>query len=257
MTTSPIDSAATTARPTSARQRVSALARANLRLLSRNRLTLSYAFIMPLLPLSLALIGSGSPTDQQAVQSVGACLLTALLFSTFYSVLSSTVTRRDELVLKRLRTGESTDVEIVTAMVIPGTIIVLGVTLLVMAVSPAVGLPLPDQPVVLMLGALVAALCFAMLGLWTAAWTANAEAAQSTCLPVFTLGFAGMFASLMPDNVRQVLEFTPGAAVMDLLRATWVSLPDAPLAQPLLVLLVWSVAAVALAAHSMRWEPRV
>lgn len=249
-------SATTAPRPTTTRQRLFALTGANVRLLTRNRLTLTYAFIMPLLPLTLALVGSGTPTDAQVVQSVGACLLTALLFSAFYSVLSSTVTRRDELVLKRLRTGEATDTEIISAMVLPGSVIVVGVVVLVAALSPLVGLPLPQQPLLLLVGTVLAAVCFAMLGLWTAAWTANAEAAQLTCLPVFALGFSGMFVELMPEAAARVFELTPGAAVIELLSATWVSAADADLVRSLLVLLVWSIAAVVLAGRSMRWEPR-
>lgn len=243
-------------RPTTSRQRVLALTSANVRLLTRNRLTLTYAFIMPLLPLALALVGAGEPNDAQVVQTVGACLLTALLFSAFYSVLSSTVTRRDELVLKRLRTGEATDTEIISAMVLPGSAIVVAVVLLIMAASPLVGIPLPERPLLLIAGTVLAAVCFAMLGLWTAAWTANAEAAQLTCMPVFALGFVGMFVGLMPDRVARAFELTPGAAVIELLSASWVTVAGAELLQALAVLLVWSLAAVVLAARSMRWEPR-
>lgn len=261
MSPHPTDNPSSTAltagpRPTTTRQRLIALTGANVRLLTRNRLTLTYAFLMPLLPLALALVGSGEPNDAQVVQSVGACLLTALLFSAFYSVLSSTVTRRDELVLKRLRTGEATDTEIISAMVLPGVAIVVGVILLIMAASPLVGLPLPERPMLLLAGTVLAAVCFATLGLWTAAWTSNAEAAQLTCLPVFALGFAGMFVGLMPEAVARVFELTPGAAVIELLAASWVNTARADLIQSLVVLFVWAVAAVVLAGRSMRWEPR-
>ena len=44
----------------------------------------------------------------------------ALLFPGYYNLLSMFVTRRDELVLKRLRTGEVRDLELVTSMALPG-----------------------------------------------------------------------------------------------------------------------------------------
>ena len=248
--------ATTTApRPTTAAGRLLTLTRMNARLLTRNRLTLSYAFVMPLLPLLLALAGGGEPTDTQVVSTVGACLMTALLFSAYYSALSLTVTRRDELVLKRLRTGEATDREIVGAMLLPGIAIVVGVTVLVALIGPLFDIPLPDNPALVLAGALVAAVCFAVLGLWTAAWTPTAEAAQLTCLPVFMLGFAGLFFELMPDAVARVAEYTPGAAVVSLMDAGWVG-GDANVVSALLVLVAWTFAAVALAQRGMRWEPR-
>ena len=253
-----MSTATTTSAPTPTRPlgRLLALSGANVRLLARNRLTLTYAFLMPLLPLGLALAGSGEPTDATVVQTVGACLLTALLFSAFYSVLSATVTRRDELVLKRFRTGEATDAEIVGAMLLPGIGIVLGVAVLVAAVSPLVDLPFPENPALVLLATLVAAFCFAVLGLWTAAWTATAESAQLTCLPVFALGFAGPFAAVMPDPLAQVLELTPGAAVFEIVESTWAGVEGALILQPLVVLVVWGLAAVELARRTMRWEPR-
>jgi ABC-2 type transport system permease protein len=46
-------------------------------------------------------------------------LLFALMFVQFYTVLSMVTTRRDEGVLKRLRTGEARDAEILGCVVLP------------------------------------------------------------------------------------------------------------------------------------------
>lgn len=255
----------TTTATTTATGRTVGLARANSTLLVRNRLTLSYALAFPLLPLGFVLAGDGTD-DRGWVAIASSCLLTALLFSVFYSVLSMVVTRRDELVLKRLRTGEARDGEILLAMVLPGAVVVLVVAVLVGAVGAPLGLPLPANPV-LLLGCLVlGTACFAALAFWTASWTSNAEAAQLTSLPVFVLALLGPFADALPTVLADVAQWTPGAAVKELVGLGWVGLDaDGPVslaaswgaALPSLgVLAAWTVAAVVLAGRSMRWEPR-
>ena len=74
----------------------------------RNRLTLFYAVVLPLLPLGLLFLGERGDVDA-GVANVSTVLLMALMFPVYYNLLSMFVTRRDELVLKRLRTGEVRD----------------------------------------------------------------------------------------------------------------------------------------------------
>lgn len=102
--------------------RVLGLARANTLLLVRNRMTLLYALVFPLLPLLMVLLGSGDAADGGPV-AITSALTIAFLFPIFYNVLSMVVTRRDELVLKRLRTGEALDIEIIAALALPGVVI--------------------------------------------------------------------------------------------------------------------------------------
>jgi ABC-2 type transport system permease protein len=74
----------------------------------------------------------------------------------------------------------------------------------------------------------------------------------------------------MSDTLRDILSLTPGAAMSDLVRIGWFGFdgPDAKeatltfaetwgqAAEPLLVMAVWTFAAVMLARRAMRWEPR-
>ena len=89
------------------------LARTNATLMMRNRLTLAYAVVVPLLPLGLLFIGERGDVDAGGSTRSAPALLMALMFPVYYNLLSMFVSRRDELVLKRLRTGEVRDRELV------------------------------------------------------------------------------------------------------------------------------------------------
>lgn len=241
-------------RPTPLR-RVLALSRANATLLVRNRTTFSYALVIPLVPLALLFLGGDG--DQAGAQAITSTLLMGALFPVYYSTLSQVVTRRDELVLKRLRTGECSDREIVASIALPGIVIALAVAVLAVPIAMLGGQRFPSDPVVYLLGALVVAVVFSALAFWTAAWTRNAEAAQITSLPVIMLAVAGSLAPVMPDRVAAVLDRTPGGALAELVDVGWYAgggLADA--LAPLVVLAAWTALAVALAARSMTWEPR-
>ncbi|SDC40255.1 ABC transporter permease [Nocardioides lianchengensis] len=249
-------------------RRTTGLTKANGRLMLRNRLNLAYGFVLPLLPLAFLLVG-----DRGDVGSAGMALVSvivmAALFPVYYNVLSMTVTRRDELVLKRIRTGETRDLELLTSLALPGVAVAMIVGLGAIPLALALGAPVPVNPVMFVLTVLVSALVFAVLAFWTAAWTKNAEAAQITSMPVILLAVVGQVAISFPEEVRRWIDLTPGAAITDLVRSSWLGLDGpstdpslsfgetwAAAGQPLLVLAAWAALAAWLAARSMRWEPR-
>ena len=255
--------------PSISRRRTIGLARTNATVLMRNRLNLSYALLLPLLPLGLLFLGERGDVSVGA-SNVSTVLLMALLFPVYYNVLSMVVTRRDELVLKRLRTGEARDAEILLSMAIPGTIITVVVALLTVPLSMAAGLPLPVNPLLVLVGVLLACATFAALAVWTAAWTRNAEAAQMTSLPVILLATIGLMRGGFPESSHVWFGLSPGAALSDVVRAGWFGLPTelasdkaigfggtwVEVTPALGVLVAWVVIAVVLARRSMRWEPR-
>ena len=265
----------TTGVPTTARRparfstgRVLGLARFNLTLMLRNRTTLVYGLVMPLLPLLMLLTTSGS-SDSGVSATVTSAWLIALIFPVYYNLLSMFVTRRDELVLKRLRTGEIRDFELIVSMGLPGAAIgILGALLAVPVVALAGG-SLPTNPLLLLVGLVAAVGTFAALAIWTASWTRTAEAAQLTSAPVMLLALMGTVVGVVPDSVARWLELTPGAAVADVVSVAWFGLESgqeegtlsmgatfAESAPPIAVLLAWTVLAVVVARRSLRWEPR-
>lgn len=244
---------------TLALHRVTGLARANVLLLLRNRLTMVYAVVLPLLPLGLLLLG-GTGNDGRDTTPINTVLLLALVFPVYYNVLSQVVGRRDELVLKRLRTGEARDSEILLSIALPGAAIALAVALVAVPLGVALGMPVPTNLLLYVVGVLASCAMFAAFAFWTAAWTRNAEAAQMTSVPVILLAGLGNVGAAFPHPFDRITDLTPTGALGTLVDAAWTG--DGFLAswgaagQPLLVLVLWTVLALELARRSMRWEPR-
>ena len=252
--------------------RVANLARWNAVLLTRNRLAFFYATVLPLLPLALLLTGERG-SELVGANAIVTMFLTIALFPVYYNVLSQFVNRRDELVLKRMRTGETRDVELIVSIALPGVIAALVLGTIAVPIAAALGQSLPVNPVLYAAAVVSAAVMFTALAYWTAAWTRNAEAAQLTSMPIILLASVGPLTATIPemsDTLRSILERTPGSAMAELVRAGWFGL-DGPGAEsttlsfaetwsqaggPLLVIAAWTTVAVVLAKRSMRWEPR-
>jgi ABC-2 type transport system permease protein len=245
--------------------RTTGLARYNALLLSRNKMAMLYGVALPLAPLALLL----ATPDGSGAATIATTLTMAALFPVYYNVLSQFVNRRDELVLKRLRTGETSDAELLASIALPGVVLALGVMLVTVPVAVALGEPVPLNPVVYAVTGLVTMLLFTAFAFWTAAWTRNAEAAQLTSGPIIVLAVVGQMSVAFPESAQRWLDLTPGAAMADLVRTGWFGIGDAgtertldfadtwaAAGQPLLVLLAWTALAVWLAARSMHWEPR-
>ncbi len=249
--------------------RVLGLAHSNALLMRRNLLTVVYAVVVPLLPLAI-FAATPERTGTAGAVPLTLVLLMALLFPVYYNLLSLFVTRRDELVLKRLRSGEATDGEIILSMALPGVALVLVVAGITAVVAGVLGFGLPTNPVLLVLGLLLACVTFVALALWTAAWTKNAEAAQLTSAPVLMLATIGITRAAFPEGAQRWLDLLPGAALEDLVRVAWFGLEPGVLGTEALTwsatwgeavpalgyLLGWTILAAMLARRSMTWEPR-
>jgi ABC-2 type transport system permease protein len=253
-------------------RRTASLTRWNAVLLTRNRLAFFYAVVMPLLPLVLLVTGERGSATVGANAVVTMFLVTAL-FPVYYNVLAQFVNRRDELVLKRMRTGETRDAELILSIALPGALSALVLTVVAVPIARAVDQPLPANPVLYVVLAVLAVIMFTAFAYWTAAWTRNAETAQLTSLPLIILASIGPLTNSIPemsDRLRDILSLTPGAAMSDLVRIGWFGF-DGPgatestlafgetwgqAAQPLLVMAAWTIVAISLAKRSMRWEPR-
>jgi len=253
-------------------RRAASLTRWNTVLLSRNRVAFFYAAVFPLVPLALLFTGDrGDPSV--GAGAVTTTFLVASLFTVYYNVLSQFVNRRDELVLKRMRTGEAQDAELLVSIALPGALSAFLVSALVIPLAAAAGQPLPVNPLLYAALAALVITMFTAFAYWTAAWTRSAESAQLTSLPLILLASIGPMANTIPDlsdRLREILSLTPGAAMSDVIRAAWFGL-DGPgateatlsfaetwgqAAQPLIVIAAWTLMAVALARRSLQWEPR-
>ena len=104
-------------------KRVGALARAEALLLRRNPIALLNALGTPLLGVALlnAFPPDGAPLPGAGIAATLAAF--ALLFPLYYNLVTTLVARREELVLKRLRSGEPGDREILLGTAAPAVAI--------------------------------------------------------------------------------------------------------------------------------------
>ncbi|MEV0248766.1 ABC transporter permease [Nocardia sp. NPDC050712] len=258
------------------RRPLAALAKAEFLQFRRNKTLVYMATVFPIgLPLITYFLARRDtpPTTAMAATTFEMLALLAVLFVQYYSVLSMVTTRRGEGVLKRLRTGEAADWQIQTAPAIPGVLITLACTVVVAAVVYGTGAPAPVNPLAIAAGLLGGVLLFSLLALATSAVTKNAEAAQITSLPVMTIAMLGLgsIRGVLPDRLATIADWTPFAAVSDLVSFGASGKPAiaaasdvavdfagtfAELGRPFATLAIWTVLALVLTRRNFRWDDR-
>jgi ABC-2 type transport system permease protein len=252
--------------------RIRSLAHAELLLLLRNRTTLVIAVVLA--PATVGFLGSAM-ADTPAVAGSDRALATyvltsltavALLFVVYYNLTTTLVSRREELVLKRLLTGDVSPVELVAACAAPAVAIVLAqLALATVAVGVWFEPPSVTDPLWLLLALVGGVVVFVLLAVVSSAFTRTVESAQLTTMPVLlvTTALSGFTIPLdmLPDAVQTIASWTPLYPVVALLEAgvggeAGADLSLSGVGQPLLCLVLWTVVGAWAARRWMRWEPR-
>ncbi|MEW2129340.1 ABC transporter permease [Streptomyces sp. NPDC005435] len=247
--------------------RMAALARAELSLFARNRGTLAAAVLVPLvLPFSVR-SAAGQLNLKDAGLTVGLVMLPAsigfsLLFAVYSTLVGVFVSRREQLVFKRLRTGEPRDPEILAGAALPAVAIALAqCAVMAAACTVLLRIPAPHAPQFAVLGvALGVVLCGAFAAV-TAIWTRTAESAQITTVPLVLLSALGSGLAipleLLPDRLARLCELLPLTPAITLVRAGWTGdLGAGEAVRAVIVALAWTGVAVFAVRRWFRWEPR-
>lgn len=186
----------------------------------------------------------------------------SLLFAVYMALTGVFVGRREELVLKRLRTGELRDREIMAGAALPATVTSL-VQCLLLAVGCSVLLDVaaPKAPLLAVLGVLLGLLMSAAFAALTASFTRTVESAQVTGLPLVIITMMGSGVAvppeLLPDRLASVCELLPLSPVITLVRGGWSGDLSAYEALGAVVTaLAWTALAVFAVQRWFRWEPR-
>ena len=248
-------------------RRLRALARAELTLLGRNRSAVVTALLVPLaLPFSVRPAMEGMDLKGLGL-SVGTVMLTAaigfsFLFSVYTALVSAFVARREELVLKRLRTGELGDHEILTGTALPAVCVGLAQSL-VLATGFVVLLDAgaPRAPYLTVLGVLSGLVLCAALAALTASFTRTVESAQVTALPLVFVSMLGSGIAIptgaLPDRLASVCELLPLSPAIRLVSGGWTGRLGAyEVLGAVATTLAWTVLAVFAVRRWFRWEPR-
>ncbi|MFD0279756.1 ABC transporter permease [Kitasatospora sp. NPDC127111] len=276
MTASVVPSSPAAPRSTVAR-RLLALGRAEAVLLLRNRTALFTALLLPV----LLVLGLKNVLDQQAKDDPGldvdsllvnGAVGMVLAFVVYYNLTAAYVARRGELVLKRLRTGEARDLEILAGTAVPS----VGLALLMCAVIGGVGasalhLSAPVNPLLLAAGAVLAIVTLMALAALSSAFTKTVESAGITTMPVLLLTQFGsgllIPLEVMPEKAADVCRLLPTTPAFQLIRLGWFGTDGsaaptgfagtwATAAPHLVTGSVWLALAAWGAVRYFRWEPR-
>ncbi|WP_217141859.1 ABC transporter permease [Streptomyces sp. AC627_RSS907] len=257
----------TSAAVTTPMRRMTALARAELTLLGRNKGTVFAALFVPLV-LPFTVRSASQEMDlAEAGLTTGTLVLPAaigfsLLFAVYSALTGVFVVRREELVLKRLRTGELRDVEILSGSAMPAVLSGLVQSLLLtVGCTVLLDLSAPSAPHLAVLGLLLGLVMCAALAAVTASFTRTGESAQVTPLPFM---FVSMFGSslfvpleLLPDRLASVCELLPLTPVITLVRGGWTGdLPAYEVLGAVTTAVAWTALAVFAVRRWFRWEPR-
>jgi ABC-2 type transport system permease protein len=247
--------------------RMAALARAELTLLGRSKATIVAAVLVPLaLPFSLRSVVEEMDVGEAGL-TVGLVMLPAaigfsLLFGVYTALTGIYTARREELVLKRLRTGELRDVEVIAGSALP--VLTTGlVQCLVLAAGCMAFLDVqtPEAAHLAVAGVLLGLVMCAALAAVTASLTRTVESAQVTTLPFVLVSMVASGVTvpleLLPDRVASVCELLPLSPVITLVRGGWTGdLSAYEALGALATALAWTVLAVFAVRRWFRWEPR-
>jgi len=244
-------------------------------LLRRNPLAVLIAIGLPI-GVVLGLRSSAELMSAVAADPGVAIVITVTAVSlnlfVYYNLVTALVARREDLVLKRLRAGEATDVQILAGTAAPSVAIAWGQAVLAGLTSAVLfGLPVPVNLLLVVLALVLGSLVFVLLATATTTLTSSVELAQLTTTPMLLipLTFSGLYFPLadLPAPLEQLALLLPLTPVVELLRlglsgttadGSTVDLAGsfAPAVQPVLVLLAWVVMGGLATRRWFRWEPR-
>ncbi|MDL5206010.1 ABC transporter permease [Streptomyces sp. ALI-76-A] len=246
---------------------LTALGRAELTLLARNKTNLFTVLFVPVL-LTVALKPMMTATGQaDAGREAGATLISmslgiVLVMAVYNTLTPVYATRRDELLLKRLRTGEVSDVVILLGAAVPMALTGLAQCLLLaLGISFVADVPAPRAPHLAVLGVLLGIVVMTAMAAATSAMAKTSESAQVAIIPgmiVFLMGSGMLFPlEVMPEAVQAVCTWLPLTPVIELIQTGWNGESTAGEAGVnLLIASIWSALSVLAVKRWFRWEPR-
>jgi len=236
---------------------VLAIAYAELRMLVRNKAVAAIAILMPL---GIGLY-SGFSVERNAggASAVAGLQVLAMLGIGLYATATTTLAaRRQELFLKRLRSGTLPDTAIVLGLLLPLVLVaVLQIAIILGVLATASGIT-PGNIALLAVGVVAAALMCIGVAMATSAVTVSAEQAQVTCVPFLIALLAGGIwtGSTGPDEPSWIKRLTPGGAISEVISGAWAQMTWADALPGLLALAGWAAVGTAVGLRFFRWEPR-
>ncbi|ADB29925.1 hypothetical protein Kfla_0807 [Kribbella flavida DSM 17836] len=224
----------------------------------RNRSVLITSFFMPVAASAFFI------WRREIFASLGHGFIAALVvftiaaFGLYAGAVTSLAARRQNLFLKRLRSTSAGDAGILVGMVLPGTVLAVIQTTLVLVVL-AVVTDRPSDLVLVVFGSLLVVAMMLGLGLATAGVTRSPEHAQVTTLPISlgVIAIVNWVAITGPEQLTALKRLLPGGAATELLTRAWDGgVPGGDVLLLVAPTLGWVAVSAALALKYFQWEPR-
>ena len=204
---------------------------------------------------------------EEAGLSVGSVILPSavgfsLLFAVYSALVSVYAARREELVLKRLRTGELRDVEILAGAALPSVLIgLVQCVVLTVACAALLDVGAPEAPHLAVLGLLLGLVMWPAIAAVVASFSRSLEGAQVAAMPLLLVSMMGSGTfipfELMPDRLAAVCELLPLSPVITLIRGGWTGdLGAYDALGAIATAVAWVVLSVFAVQRWFRWEPR-
>lgn len=229
------------------------ITRTELRLIVRSKAVLASATAFPLLFAAFVLAQADAARDA-AVGMIAMILVFFAIFTIYITATTTLVTRRQDLFLKRLRSGEPTDTAIFSGLLLAPILLFVAQVTIVVAALVALQIAAPSRAwwlIPAVVGLVASCLTIATA---SAAFTPNASAAQISTMPYTMVVLGTLVASPLVES--RYLDLTPGGAVVTLVRAAY----DLEIAgSPWLAiagLALWTWLGVHLTRRHFHWEPR-
>lgn len=237
-----------------------ALLRMELLALRRNKTAAAMGVVTPL-AIGLVLAGDKDDGAAPGVENMASVLCLVVVLAVHHHLVTVYASRRQELVLKRLRAGLPSDITILAgaavatlAIFVAQAVILIGYGVLVL------GLPTPANPAFVLAALVLGAAVMAAFSAALSAITLSSEAAMLTSLPTSALFLAtpGALVPLgaLPDGVEPVARYLPLGPFAELMREGWLGAGVLDMLASLGVLAAWLLLASLLAHAVFRWEPR-
>ncbi|MER8068872.1 ABC transporter permease [Streptomyces sp. NPDC094034] len=247
---------------------LTALSRIELRLFARSKTNLFNVLVIPVLITmgtttfmdQYDLAGAGLAMGQVMISTSAGIVLVMALYAPLTGVY---VLRREDHLLKRLRTGEVHDTVILASPAVPMIVVaVVQFALIAAAITVIADLGAPAAPHLALLGILLGALLTTAVAALTTAVARTAESAQG----VSTMGFLFLLLTsgtlvpmgVLPDIFGDVLGYFPLTPAVSLVQSGWTG-EDAGLGSALIrvaTIVAWTALATWGVRRWFRWEPR-
>lgn len=261
---------ATTSTTATPWRQIAALVRMELLLLRRN---LTATILSVVTPLAVgAVLISGDYDTEGAVTKASGVIGMLAVFGVHHHLTTVYAARRQEMVLRRLRAGLPSDHTILIGAASGAVLVFLILSLLLVAYGVVVlDMPLPANPLTMLVAMSLGAAVLAAFGAALSAITQSTEAAMLTTLPTMTIFLLapGVLVPLgaFPETIEDVASYLPMGPFTEVLRTGWLghelggSDPSfagstAEALPWLAVLAGWLGIAAAATKRYFRWEPR-